>query len=403
MEPNPGTNCYNCSKPLPQIGYFCGRCLTQVRCKSCNSLLEKEDSGCINCGAPKEVRAEIKIGSHQNVNTFRLHETVTDRTIEATFSDDVAKDLAGTLRDAAAASRMRAIASEITSSNVFNLADEKKADLAETRILSDKDISSKAEAIEKPVPPDASKPMEYPSLIAVAMNNLPSSETEWIVVYGFYASKYGKEIFTRENILDQYKESNRYDKQTTNRDLSYYIKRTVIAGFINPLQSGYSLLPAGAEKAKEIVSRTSSSSPNAIAAFKAKKRSENNTIENGGLSKKKVSKPTKTPKRLTNLNFEPTGKEHLKDFIIRYKPKNDFERNLLFVYYLQNVLEITEITFDHIYSCYDILGLRISENLPQTIRNTASKTGWVETKNSILSITIKGSNQIKEWDKKDKE
>ncbi|MNR61124.1 hypothetical protein D3C85_1827760 [compost metagenome] len=64
-------------------------------------------------------------------------------------------------------------------------------------------------------------------------------------------------------------------------------------------------------------------------------------------------------------------------------------------------MEIKEITFDHIYSCYDILGLRISENLPQTIRNTASSSGWIETKQSILFLTIKGSNQIKAWNKKD--
>jgi hypothetical protein len=69
---------------------------------------------------PKEVRAETKTGSHQNINTFRLHETATDRTIEATFSDDVAKDLAGTLRDAAAAGRVKAITTNIPPANDFN-------------------------------------------------------------------------------------------------------------------------------------------------------------------------------------------------------------------------------------------------------------------------------------------
>jgi len=330
-----------------------------------------------------------------------LHETATDRTIEATFSDDVAKDLAGTLRDAAAAGRMRAIASSFPPPNDFNGASEETAEFAEAEILNNENGVPKTEAINKSVPTDTAKPVEYPSLIAIAMNNLPSSETEWIVVYAFYASNYGKEIFSRENILNQYKESKRYDKQTTNRDLSTYIKRAVNAGFINPLQSGYSILPAGTEKAKEIISRTSSSSPKAKVSSKAKKANEDNTTENGVVNGKKISKLSKTLKRLTNINFEPIGKESLKDFFTKYTPANDNERNLLFVHYLQNVLEINEITFDHIYSCYDILGLRISENLPQTIRNTASKTGWIETKNSILSVTIKGSNQIKAWNKKD--
>lgn len=399
METNLQTNCYNCSKPIPQTGYFCGGCLTQVKCKSCGSSLEKDDAGCVNCGTPKEVRTETQTGSHQNINTFRLHETATDRTIEATFSDDVAKDLAGTLRDAAAAGRVKAIASNIPPSNNFNGTSEETAEFAEAEVVNNGNAVSKTEAINKPVPTDTVKPEEYPSLIAIAMNNLPSSETEWIVVYAFYASDYGKEIFSRANLLNQYKESKRYDKQTTNRDLSTYIKRAVSAGFINPLQSGYSILAAGTEKAKEIISRTNSSSPKVKASSKTKKGNEDNAIETA--SGKKASKPSKTLKRLTNINFQPTGKESLKDFFAKYSPANDYERNLLFVHYLQNTLEINEITFNHLFSCYDDLGLRVPVNLPQTIRNTASKTGWIETNNSILSTTIKGGNQIKAWNKKD--
>ena len=78
-----------------------------LQCKSCNSLLEKDDAGCVNCGTPKEAQAEAKTGSNQNINTFRLHETATDRTIEATFSDHVAK-VAGTSRNFAAG-RMKAL------------------------------------------------------------------------------------------------------------------------------------------------------------------------------------------------------------------------------------------------------------------------------------------------------
>lgn len=130
METNQQTACYNCSKTLPQVGYFCGGCLTQFKCKSCGSLLGKDDAGCINCGAPKEVRAETKTTSQQNINTFRLYETATDRTIEATFSNDVAKDLAGTLRDAAAAGRMKAIASSFPPPNDFNGRSEETAKFA---------------------------------------------------------------------------------------------------------------------------------------------------------------------------------------------------------------------------------------------------------------------------------
>lgn len=109
-------------------------CLTQFKCKSCGSLLEKDYVGCVNCGTPKEVRAETKTDSQQNINTFRLRDTATDRTIEATFSDDVAKDLAGTLRDAATAGRMRTFASSFPP-NSSNGTDEETAEYAEAEVL----------------------------------------------------------------------------------------------------------------------------------------------------------------------------------------------------------------------------------------------------------------------------
>lgn len=201
METNQQTNCYNCSKPLTLTGYFCGGCLTQVRCKSCGSLLEKDDAGCVNCGTPKEVRTETKTGSHQNINTFRLHETAVDRTIVATFSDDVAKDLSGTLRDTAAAGRMRAIASSIPPLNDFNGADKETTEFGDAEVVNNGNTLPKTEVIHKSVPTDTAKQKEYPTLKAVAMKNLPGTETEWIMVYAFYASNYGKDTFTRQNLI----------------------------------------------------------------------------------------------------------------------------------------------------------------------------------------------------------
>lgn len=402
METNQQTNCYNCSRPLPQTGYFCGGCLTQIKCKSCGSSLEKDDAGCVICGTPKEVRAETKADSHQNINTFRLHETPTDRIIEATFSDDVAKDLTGTLRDAAAAGRMRAIASSFPP-NGSNGTGEETTEFADAEIVNNENGVPQTETISKPVPIDTVKPEEYPAMKYIVMNNLPSSEVEWIIVYAFYSSNFGETTFTRKDIISKYEESGRKTKQRV-KNLTGSITNAVKGKYINPINDeDFSIITQGIEKAKEIIARTSGSSSKPKSSSKTKKVNEDNTVATETVNGKKASKSStsKTLKRLNNINFEPAGKESLKDFITKYAPKNDKERNLLFVHYLQSVLEIGEITFDHIYSCYDILDLRISENLPQTIRNTASRTGWIETKNAILSVTIKGNNQIKAWNKKD--
>lgn len=85
-----------------------------------------------------------------------------------------------------------------------------------------------------------------------------------------------------------------------------------------------------------------------------------------------------------------------------FSVKNDNERNLLFVYYLSETLKITAINNDHIYTCYDELGLRIPENMQSSIYKTKTRTGWIETNdNSNITVTVKGRNKIKFWDKKD--
>ncbi len=401
METNLQTNCYNCSKPLSQSGYFCGGCLTQVRCKSCGSLLEKDDAGCVNCGTPKEVQIETKTGSHQNINTFRLHETATDRTIEATFSDDVAKDLAETLRDAAAAGRMKAIASSFPPPNDFNGTSEETAEFTEAEVLNNENGIPKTEAIHKPVQTDTAKQEEYPTLKAVAMKNLPGTETEWIVVYAFYASNYGKDTFTRQNLIEKYEESNRLDNNKKNA-LSMYIKRAVQGNFINPLADDYSILDNGIEKAKEIISRTSSSSVK-LNKPKAKKAESEQVSESKGSStvKRKTSVAAFSPKRLTEIDFYPSGKKSLVDFIKEFKIKNDNERNLLFTHYLSEVLKIKSVTLDHLYTCYDEVNHKIPENMAKSLGNTKTRTGWLKTSNSNIEITTKGINKIKFWNKKD--
>lgn len=394
------STCPVCTKTLPPIGFFCGGCLTQFKCKSCDSILERDDVGCVNCGTPKEVRAGANTASQQNINTFRMHETVTERTIEVTFTNDVAKDLAETLRDAAVAVRMKAIASNIPPPNDFNGTSEEKTEFVEADIINNKNANPKTEPINKSVLTEAAKQGEYLPLKEVAKKNLAGPETEWVIVYAFYASNYGNDTFTRQDIIDKYTESNRYNKERIS-NLSASIRSTRNSGYLNPLQDSYSILDKGIDKAKEIISRTSASLPKKAKSVVKKKNEDSKDVPETIKKTNKSSSTIKNIKRLANLNLEPEGKESLKDFISKYGPKNDKERNLLFTFYMESILALQDVTFDHIYSCYDVLDLAVSLNLSQTVRNTSSKTGWIEIKDSKISTTIKGRNQIKAWNKKD--
>lgn len=388
MEVNNFEDCATCKKPLPIKGYFCGGCLTQFKCQNCDALLEKDDLGCTSCGTPKKEA----IINNQNNNTFRLHETSTDRTIEASFSDNVGKDLAGILRDAYSV-KMNAKNDDhilLPNSNIIPEIDKKEFTEAEI-VAEDKD------QLEKPQKSTEVILTDFPALIAISMKNLPNSETEWITVYSFYASKFGKVIFSRADIIEKYAESKR--KTTTKMShLSRVIQQAVVSGYINPLQDGYSIIDKGIEKAIEVISRTSGSAPKPSSS--SSKRKVDNTDSKEIKTKSISSKTVKPLKKLNNINFNPEGLESLESFYKNHVNSNDHERNLLFVYYLQEILKIEKISLSHIYTCYDVLELRISESFPQAVRNTKSKKGWIETEDtSNITLTVKGKNKIKSWNK----
>ncbi len=399
METNQVQECSNCAKPLPSAGFFCGGCLTQFKCKSCEALLEEDSIGCVFCGTPKDEQASTN--DKNTYNTFRYHEiiteTSTERTIDGSYSDNVSKDFASVLIN-----KLNG-ASTTTSDALGKIPGKSQNKAVNDELVQDAEIIRDEKTTGDPNTISASS-TEYPTLKAIAMKNLPSSETEWIVVYAFYASNYGEKIFTREDIVNQYIESNRFNKETTKSGLSTNIKRAVVPSYINPLQTGYSMLDKGIEKAKEIISRTSSSSSRVNRkTTKTTKNQEEQTNEGKDKKERKTSsKGSKSIKRLTDIDFHPSGKDSLDKFCKGFSVKNDNERNLLFVYYLSETLKITAINNDHIYTCYDELGLKIPENMQSSISNTKTRTGWIETNNnSNITVTTKGRNKIKFWDKKD--
>lgn len=96
------------------------------------------------------------------------------------------------------------------------------------------------------------------------------------------------------------------------------------------------------------------------------------------------------------LNLAEQGdKPSLKDFFSKYNLSNNFERNLIFVYYLQNINKEPAITADHIFSCYRYVGARIPGAFKQSLWDTASQRGWIDTSSlDSIKLTTQGINYI---------
>ena len=87
--------------------------------------------------------------------------------------------------------------------------------------------------------------------------------------------------------------------------------------------------------------------------------------------------------------------ECFKDFYEKYKPASNYERNLLFVYYLQHKMELKGITLNHIFTCYRNVGTKVPSNLRKSVSETGATKGWLETSSSEdIKTIIAGINFV---------
>ncbi len=96
-----------------------------------------------------------------------------------------------------------------------------------------------------------------------------------------------------------------------------------------------------------------------------------------------------------DLDLRPDGKISLRDFYAKKNPSSQEKKIAVFVYYLQHTLEIEGITPNHVFSCFKDVGARPPRDLPQIIRNTATKRAWVDSSDAkSIKITNHGENLV---------
>jgi len=107
-------------------------------------------------------------------------------------------------------------------------------------------------------------------------------------------------------------------------------------------------------------------------------------------------KTKKIPALLKDLDLSGSGdKPSLKDFYSDYDHKTNFERNLIFTYYLKEVLNTEKVTLDHIFTCYRNVGQKIPKALEQGMRDTAKDRAWVDIDDlDDIKVPVAGMNHI---------
>lgn len=124
--------------------------------------------------------------------------------------------------------------------------------------------------------------------------------------------------------------------------------------------------------------------------------SDDDTENNPKVKKNRKKACTKPPQFIKTLNLNGSNSENdLKNFIEGKKPASNVQRTTLFVYFLQNKLGLSDITIDHIFTCYKNIGVRVPNNLPQNITDAcSSRFGFLDRNNGKLTMSVVGTNFV---------
>lgn len=95
------------------------------------------------------------------------------------------------------------------------------------------------------------------------------------------------------------------------------------------------------------------------------------------------------------LNLRPAGAQSFKEFVAEKLPRDNNERNLASVYYLERIAGVTGVNVNQVYTGYKEASWRVPGNLRNALAVTASTKGWINTKNmDALTVTPAGENHI---------
>jgi hypothetical protein len=261
-------------------------------------------------------------------------------------------------------------------------------DLKDNKELS---ANQKALELEDAEDIDSEEVKDYPVLKEIVHKDLPRNEQEWILIYAFYVSNFGKDTFNRSDIADMYESSNRKTTNTV-RHLSRDLKRVLNKGYIKFInEEDYIVKPEGISQINLILEGKSTAKTTPI---KNKKRNSDSSKDKA--SRTKSNSKGNNFKLDRNLNLRPEGKESLKDFAENYNMDSTPARILIVVYYLKEILELDDINLNHIYTGFDKLNIRVPKSLYQLVSDTKNKSGWLEFETmDNIGLSVQGRNTIK--------
>lgn len=189
----------------------------------------------------------------------------------------------------------------------------------------------------------------FPVMKEIVKKDLPKTETEWILIYAFYASSFGENTFTEQDIKGYYESTGRKNGSRTN-NLSNNIKSLFRQDYIKAHNdTEYRIKDAGISYAQQILQGNSTSKAvKRIPTKSNKSKMQSDVIkEKGNASKGKKSTKTNSI-GFVDLKLTPAEQKALNDYFQEKAPKTQNEKVLVAMKWFIDDKKVVEVSLEEL-------------------------------------------------------
>ena len=364
--------CPFCNNQLPEGARFCNKCHKQIVCLYCGKELVEDSDICVFCG--ENIKSSVKEAGC--VNHIKFVEDEKGKSFETSFSNETAENVASIFVQLIPGIRRPQLQYE----GSYIEKEEKEVDCQTNYEL---DVLPEIQNINRIFrEKDGSVFLVEKRLKAKSKSDY---QARACLLFMLFSQTNGTPAISRD-ALTSFMNGEKLSDGNFRAWLSHNSRLFIKVG------DDLELSNEGKEMAQkylfELFDDTIENqwSPNSAIVSTKKIRSN---------SKGKGTK-TALPKMIDDLDLAPKGKDSLEAFMKKHKyRKSASQQNLLFVYYLKNVLGVPQVNQDYLFTCYRKLGFKLPKDLYHSISDTISKNRWLINA-SNLTLTNEGTNYVEQ-------
>ncbi|WP_129020485.1 zinc ribbon domain-containing protein [Edaphocola flava] len=373
-------SCRNCEGSIRIDANFCNHCGVKVKCKECQSPIMKGDKFCSNCGV--ELNSSSSNGQTHK-NTVSYYKNNEETRCEVSLSDDVAKDGIQSLIEniVGVPNRLRLANSDMSEQEQYITLDDTQAEVVQsTPTNSSPNLTQDGQFIE-------SVNQQYEHIDDLIMKK-DFGELQWILIFAFYESDFGKKNFTYETVRTAYLSKRKSEsrlknfKENWNKVFKSYFKTITqnVFGFENSKLSAIHNLAMGDDS--QIIFKATGTVKKTV---KAKEQNQDKSTD------KKVTKSAKHIQYEEFDTLKSDTKPSLEEFYSTYQPQINQDIFGLIAYYMHHFCNKENFNAGNIDYAFRTLKLQRKNNLVQAITNAKNDSLWFDrTSQGVWCLNRKG-------------